>query len=70
MIRWSNPNRIGYVELVEHIKNNYYDGTISIVEKIRDNLNNSKIKDIIDRYDDRVINLMIKELLYVSSLFK
>ncbi|MBU3145628.1 hypothetical protein [Clostridium sp. CF012] len=65
MIRWSRPNRIGHFELVEYIKNNYYDGTISIVEKIRDNLSNSKIKDIIDGYYDRIINPMIKELLYV-----
>ncbi|HEY8890532.1 MAG TPA: HipA domain-containing protein [Clostridium sp.] len=65
MIRWSKPNRIGHFELVEHIRNKYYDGTISIVEKIRDNLSNTKIKDIIDGYDDIVINPMIKELLYV-----
>ncbi|MBW9154722.1 hypothetical protein [Clostridium estertheticum] len=65
MIRWSKPNRIGHFELVEHIKNNYYDGTISIVKNIRDNLSNTKIKDIIDGYDDTIINPMIKELLYV-----
>jgi len=35
------------------------------LEKIRDNLRNSKIKDIIDGYDDKIINPMIKELLYV-----
>jgi len=64
-IRWSKPNRIGHFELVEHIRNKYYDGTISIVEKIRDNLSNTKIKDIIDGYDDIIINPMIKELLYV-----
>ncbi|MBU3145827.1 hypothetical protein [Clostridium sp. CF012] len=52
MIRWSKSNRIAHFELFEHIKNNYYDGTISIVEKIRDNLSNTKIKDIIDGYDN------------------
>ena len=65
MIRWSKPNRIKHFELVEHIKNNYYDGTISIVDKIRNNLSNAKIKDIIDGYDGITINPMIKELLYV-----
>ena len=65
MIRWSKPNRIGHFELVQHIKNEYYEQTSSIVEKIRDNLSNSKIKDIIESYDDRIINPMIKELLYV-----
>lgn len=65
MIRWLKSNRIEHFDLIEHIKNNYYDGTISIVEKIRDNLSNTKIKDIIDGYDDIIINPMIKELLYV-----
>ncbi|MCB2358677.1 HipA domain-containing protein [Clostridium estertheticum] len=65
MIRWSKPNRIGHFELVEHIKNNYYDGTISIVNKIRENLSNTKIKNIIEGYDDTIINPMIKELLYI-----
>ena len=46
MIRWSKTNRIVHFELVENIKDNYYDETISIVEKIRDNLSNAKIIDI------------------------
>ncbi|MGH4120890.1 HipA domain-containing protein [Clostridium sp.] len=65
MIRWSKPNRIGHFELAQHIKDNYYDGTISIVDKIRDDLSNTKIKDIIGGYDDIIINPRIKELLYV-----
>lgn len=64
MIRWKNKNRIRHFELIEHIKNEYHEETISMVDKIEENLNNDKIKNIIYHYDDSIINPSIKELLY------
>lgn len=64
MIRWTKPNRIRHFELVEHIKDKYYDETIFIVDKIREILSDDKIKDMIYSYDDSVIDPKIKELLY------
>ena len=64
MIRWENPIRIRHFELLEHIKNEYYKETVSMVDKIRDNLSETKIKEIIYCYDDSIISLKVKELLF------
>ncbi len=63
MIRWESPNRIRHFQLIEHIKDQYYEETLFIVEKIRDNLNETKIREIIYSYDDIIINEGIKKLL-------
>ncbi len=65
MIRWKTAKRIRHFELIEHIKNEYFNETLPLVEKIRDNLNETKIREIIYGYDDSIINPNIKSLLYV-----
>lgn len=65
MIRWRKTNRIRHFELVEHIKNKYYEETTFIVNKINENLKEDKIKDIVYSYTDSIIHPNIKELLYV-----
>jgi len=52
MIRWKKTNRIRHFELVEHIKNEYCEETIYIVDKIKENLSEDKIKDIVYSYDN------------------
>ncbi len=64
MIRWENSNRIKHFELIQYIKDKYYEETLSIVKKIRDNLSEAKIKKIIYSYDNIIINENIKKLLY------
>lgn len=64
MIRWTEQNRIRHFELVHHLKSRYYNETVFIVDKIRENLCESKIKTIINSYDDSIIHPNIKELLY------
>lgn len=63
MIRWSKPNRIRHFELVEHIRNEYYKETVYIVNRIRENLGEEKIKDIVNGYEDTIIHPHIKKLL-------
>ncbi|MBU3178402.1 hypothetical protein KPL47_18935 [Clostridium estertheticum] len=56
MIRWSKLNRLAHFELVTHIKNNYYDGTICDAKiKLAKELsnydkgkNNEQIKSLVD----------------------
>ena len=62
MIRWRNPNRIRHFELIEHIRDEYYEETLYIVDKIRDNLSEIKIGQIIYSYDDSIIKPKVKEL--------
>ncbi len=63
MIRWKKTNRIRHFELVEHIKNEYCEETIYIVDKIKENLSEDKIKDIVYSYDDSIIHPDVKKLL-------
>lgn len=65
MIRWTDQSRIRHFELVEYIKSCYYEETVWIVDKIKKNLTESKLKTIIDSYDNSIINPNLKELLYV-----
>ncbi|NMM63711.1 hypothetical protein HBE96_13720 [Clostridium sp. P21] len=64
MIRWTKPNRIRHFELVEYIKSEYYEETVCIVDKIREKLNDNRIRDIVYSYDDGIIHPNIKKLLY------
>lgn len=64
MIRWTEQNRIRHFELVHHLKSRYYNETVFIVDKIRENLCESKIKEIINSYNDSIIHPNVKELLY------
>lgn len=63
MIRWENQNRIRHFELIQHIKDEYYEETLYIVDKVKDNLDETKIREIIYSYDDSIIKPNIKELL-------
>ena len=63
MIRWIKTKRIRHFELVENIKNEYYEETIDVVNKIREKLSKDKIKDIVYSYSDSVIHPNIKKLL-------
>ncbi len=65
MIRWKKINRIRHFELVEHIKEEYYEETVTIINKINDKLSEDKIKEIVYSYEDDIIHPYIKELLYV-----
>ncbi|MBU3210061.1 HipA domain-containing protein [Clostridium algidicarnis] len=63
MIRWTKPNRIRHFELVEYIRNEYYEETTCIVDKIEEELSDDKIKEMIYSYDDSIIHPNIKKLL-------
>jgi len=63
MIRWRKLNRIRHFELIEYIRNEYHEETLYIVDKIRDNLSEIKIGQIIYSYDDSIIKPKVKELL-------
>lgn len=63
MIRWTKLNRIRHFELVENIRNEYYNETIAMVDKMRENLSENKIKDIVYSYEDNIIHPNIKKLL-------
>lgn len=64
MIRWSGNKRIRHFELVEEIRKKYFLETIEFVEKIKNNLNDKIIEDIIYQYDDSIISKNLKKLLF------
>lgn len=64
MIRWSGNKRIRHFELVEEIKKQYFSETIGFVKKIKNNLNDKVIEDIISKYDDIIISKNLKKLLF------
>ena len=64
MIRWRGNKRIRHFELVEEIKKQYFSETIGFVKKIKNNLNDKVIEDIISKYDDIIISKNLKKLLF------
>ena len=62
-IGWNNERPIRYFELIEKIKENYYENTIEFVKTIQNKINEISVRKIIDKFDDKIINKYMKQLL-------
>ena len=61
-IGWENIRPIRHLDLIEQIRNNYYDETISLVEIIKNNINAESIDNILNNFDNSIIDSKIKLL--------
>ena len=67
-IGWDNKRPIRQFELLEKIKENYYNDTIEYIKLIRDNINEKNINDILENFDNDIINEDMKKLLKMYLL--
>ena len=65
MIRWNDKKRIRHFELIEYIKNDYYNETIDFVRLIKEKLTDGKIEELINLYPDEIITSKIKTILII-----
>ncbi len=67
-IGWENERPIKHFELLKKLKDNEYELTIPYIEKIKDNVNNKSISEILDEFDSNIINENMKKLLKMFLL--
>ena len=63
MIGWYNKRPIKHFELIQNISHNYYNNTFEFVQKIQKNINETSIKNILDKFSDNIISNEMKKLL-------
>ncbi|OPZ91345.1 MAG: Serine/threonine-protein kinase CtkA [Firmicutes bacterium ADurb.Bin419] len=63
IIGWQDVKKPRHLELIQNIAENYYDDTISIINRIEETLSEDSIKRVVYRYEDMVITNNIKKLL-------
>lgn len=67
-IGYENERPIRHFDLLQKIKDNYYDDTIKIVTKIRDNINENSVDKILNEFDSTILSEDMKKLLKIYLL--
>ena len=62
-IGWDNKRPIRQFELLEKIKENYYNDTIEYIKIIEENINEKNINDILENFDSKIINNDMKKII-------
>lgn len=62
-IGWKNKRPIRQFELLQNIKDNYYDSTIDFIKCIYEKVNEKSIKNILEKFDNNIISANMKELI-------
>ena len=69
-IGWDDKRPIRQFELLEKIKENYYNDTVEYIKLIKDNINEKNIKDILENFDNDLIKENMKKLLKMYLLYR
>ncbi|MBO6232964.1 MAG: protein kinase, partial [Clostridia bacterium] len=67
-IGWQNEQPIRHFELLQKLRDNYYDQTIQYIEKIKFNINENRINAILNEFDNTIISEDMKKLLKMYIL--
>lgn len=67
-IGWKEKRPIRHFELLEKIKENYYEITIEYIEFIKYNINEETINNILSKFNDNIISSNMKKLLKIYIL--
>ena len=62
-IGWDNKRPIRQFELLEKIRENYYNDTIEYIKIIEENINEKNINDILENFDSKIINNDMKKII-------
>ena len=68
MIGWENKQPIRQFELLQKIKENYYEITIEFIKLIQSNINYRSIDYILSEFNDNIISTNMKKLLKLYIL--
>ena len=68
MIGWENKRPIRHFELLQKIKENYYEKTVEWIELIKYNINDGSIDYVLNEFDDNIISFNMKRLLKLYIL--
>lgn len=68
MIGWENKRPIRHFELLEKLKENYYDVTVKYIETIKNNINEISINETLNKFSDNIISSNMKKLLRLYIL--
>lgn len=67
-IGWDKKRPIRQFELLEKIKENYYNETVGYIKILKENVNEKNINDILENFDNDIINKDMKKLLKMYLL--
>ena len=67
-IGWENERPIRHFELLEKIKNNSYYITIQYIRKIKEDINEQSIENVLNEFDNSIISEDMKKLLKMYIL--
>ncbi|MBQ3409281.1 MAG: hypothetical protein IJH12_08780 [Clostridia bacterium] len=62
-VGWNDERPIRHFKLLEHLKDERYDMSINIVNKIKERINEESISRILEKYDESIISSNMKELI-------
>lgn len=68
MIGWDNKRPIRHFELLQKIRENYYEKTSNWIEIIESNINDKSIEYILNEFNDNIISYNMKKLLKLYIL--
>lgn len=68
MIGWEDKRPIRHFELLQKVKENYYEITVKNIELIKYNINDGSIDNILNEFDDNIISSNIKKLIKMYLL--
>lgn len=68
MIGWDNKRPITHFELLQKIRENYYEKTSKWIEIIESNINDKSIDYILNEFSDNIISYNMKKLLKLYIL--
>lgn len=67
-IGWENERPIRHFDLLKKLKDNKYEATIPYIEKIKNNINEKSVDEILTEFDNNIINEDMKKLLKMFLL--
>lgn len=68
MIGWDNKRPIRHFELLQKIRENYYEETAKWIEIVKCNINDKSIDYILNEFNDNIISFNMKKLLKLYIL--
>ena len=67
-IGWENERPIRHFDLLKRLKDSKYEETIPYIEKIKNNVNEKSVDEILTEFDNNIINEDMKKLLKMFLL--
>lgn len=67
-IGWNETRPIRHFELIQLIRENYYNETVDIIKRIKQKINEGNIKEILGKFDNTIISQNMKKLIEIFIL--